>query len=120
MKTPFELFGFEGIDKSGWWSFVEPVVKKCQEMGVEIVQVKEKFGTLRFYPGAIPNTEEGKELEKAIEEAEKRSEHVCMECGKPGKLWAIWWWQTLCREHAIEHYGKDLVENYEWSKGNFY
>jgi hypothetical protein len=110
MKTPFtpyQLFGDEGILSSGWAPFVEPLVKECQEKGYEITQIKEKYGTLRFY-GVFPD-----DMYRKVGEAERLSAKTCYTCGKSGKTYYMGWCQTLCPEHAIENYGKEEVEVYE-------
>lgn len=57
-----------------------------------IAQVKEKFGTLRFYTG--PMTEKGWGY---VTEAEELSAITCEECGRPGELRTDRSWiQTLC------------------------
>jgi hypothetical protein len=48
---------------------------------VRATQVKEKFGTLRFY-----TTYTTDEISEAIRKAEARSAKTCMECGDPGVL----------------------------------
>lgn len=59
-------------------------------------QIKEKFGTLRFYYwGDLPDL--GGEI---IAAAEHVSGHVCEVCGAPGALRSDHgWWSTRCREH---------------------
>lgn len=54
-------------------------------------QVKEKFGTLRFYM-----TAETKEMRPIIEEAERKSAVTCEQCGKKGKLRGNGWLYTAC------------------------
>ena len=61
------------------------------------VQVKEKFGTLRFY---VDNTCE--RMDGAIEMAEYMSGCICEECGNPGKQRGGGWIRTLCDKHAEE------------------
>lgn len=58
-----------------------------------IAQVKEKFGTLRYYTG--PMTDQGYIY---IAEAENLSAITCEECGRPGKLRdeKNRWIRTLC------------------------
>lgn len=51
---------------------------------IEAVQVKEKYGTLRFYL----NNYENKVLERAIDDAYIATKHICAECGKSDK-WYI-------------------------------
>lgn len=58
------------------------------------VQVKEKFGTLRFYMSFSTQ-----EMDKDISEAEDESERTCETCGKPGALRDdLSWLKTLCEE----------------------
>lgn len=58
-------------------------------------QVKEKFGTLRFYM-----TSETDEMSAWIEAAEAESARTCETCGAPGKLSGDVWLQTVCDEHV--------------------
>ncbi|WP_035085061.1 hypothetical protein [Devosia riboflavina] len=59
-------------------------------------QIKEKYGTLRFYwYGDLPDL--GDEI---IEAAEHLSGHLCEICGAPGVLRSDGgWWSTRCRDH---------------------
>jgi len=58
-------------------------------------QVKEKFGTLRFY--LTKGTDRMYDL---IHEAERLSSRTCEECGKPGLYDnKTGWYYTLCEEH---------------------
>ena len=72
--------------------------------GYEVVQVKQKFGTLRFY--AIYTATEGApvEYEKIfrllINHFEALSSMVCEACGKPGQLKVSdHRYQTACEDH---------------------
>lgn len=59
-----------------------------------VVQVKEKFATLRFYLlGASEQTS------AYVEFAECMSATMCEECGAPGSLREGQWLRTLCDEH---------------------
>jgi hypothetical protein len=61
------------------------------------VQVKEKFGTLRFYvQGANEQTYH------YIEFAEALSARTCEECGAPGRTRGGGWVRTLCDRHEEE------------------
>jgi len=81
----------------GWM----PIVLKLNEeiMAIqpdyEIAQIKEKFGTLRFYIGAGTD-----ETHKLIDEAEAKTAHTCEVCGAPGEARHDGWVKTLCDEHA--------------------
>lgn len=62
---------------------------------VHAVQVKEKFGGLRFYvDGASP------EQYAVISFVESLSCYTCEVCGAPGKQRKGGWIKTLCDEHA--------------------
>lgn len=55
-------------------------------------QVKEKYGTLRFYM----SWNETPEIEAAISEAEDESEVTCENCGKPGEVRGGGWLYCAC------------------------
>lgn len=66
------------------------------------VQVKEKFGTLRF------SVSGGSEQDDAyITFAEYFSGRVCEECGAPGQLRGGGWLRTLCDVHAVSNGAND-------------
>lgn len=79
----------------GVWEWDSEVVKcSCAEWSdnrPRASQVKEKFGTLRFYM-----TCETDEMDKLIQEAEHLSAVTCEECGEPGELRGTSWLTTLC------------------------
>lgn len=103
-QAPF-CWGFECGD--GW----EPLIRKLsQEVEAIIValpekerkkfrvkQVKEKFGTLRFYMGVAHDG-----IRAAIDRAEQESAQTCETCGKPGKVRSGGWISVLCDEHEAE------------------
>lgn len=62
---------------------------------VVAAQVKEKFGTLRFYVDGGNDKQWG-----AIHFAESMSSIICEQCGIPGKTYTTGWHSTLCPEHA--------------------
>lgn len=62
---------------------------------VQAVQVKEKFGGLRFY------IDQGSPEQYAvISFVESLSYHTCEVCGAPGSSRTGGWVRTLCDEHA--------------------
>ena len=81
----------------GWWHLVRPLLDRCRKENVDVHQVKEKFGGLRFYAGYC-----SEELQQMIEDAEKASYVTCETCGSPGRLRGGGWIKTLCDEHANE------------------
>lgn len=82
LKTPFELFDVEC--GKGWYPLIEPIFNyieeynkdKKEEDKIEILQVKEKFGGLRFYTNFYTD-----DLRKLIREAESKSYTTCELCG---------------------------------------
>jgi len=92
-------FGFEHMD--GWFSIVYNLSLKLEaiiaampeeeQKAYRAVQVKEKFGTLRFYMAG-----ETDEMEKLISEAEDASAVTCEYCGAAGTLRTKGWCFTLC------------------------
>ncbi len=90
----------------GWWPMLETLCAtiqdhidhskgKCSQVIVE--QIKEKFGTLRFYASGGDEFTDG-----AISFAESLSNQMCEECGAPGKRIGGDWIRTLCNFHLAE------------------
>jgi hypothetical protein len=79
------------------FSALEAAVATELEKLPVIVQVKEKFGGLRFYTnGGTP------EMHNYIHFAEMISRNMCEECGAPGKTRNGRWIRTLCEKHHKE------------------
>lgn len=113
---PFTLFGFECGD--GWYGLLDEVSAKLEALIVQLpegdcfaddakddcpprrdnfyaAQVKEKFGSLRFYMSM-----ETEEMSEAIRKAEEKSEETCMECGAEGEIRVErGWWYCSCESH---------------------
>jgi len=97
--------GFECGD--GWFDLIAElstkleaeIMKQTEEdrQYVMASQVKEKFGTLRFYM-----SQETDEMSKLINEAEDKSAETCEQCGNKGELRQDGWWSTLCDTHHQE------------------
>ena len=91
-----------GLDiADGWFDIIDELSRKIialdKQSGTttEAVQVKEKFGTLRFYVDFGTD-----EVFEAIEEAERKSAVTCELCGKPGMLRRGGWLKVKCDECA--------------------
>lgn len=65
-----------------------------QPLRVTVVQIKEKFGGLRFYYNGGDEFVDG-----AVQLAEAICIRTCETCGAPGKLSATGWIKTTCEEH---------------------
>jgi hypothetical protein len=96
--------GFEHGD--GWFDLLwrlcedlEPLVAEFEVAGgpkFEVLQVKEKFGGLRFYV----NCRRNEAIRQRIGIAADESFRTCEVCGQPGKLREDRWIKTLCDEHT--------------------
>lgn len=94
----------------GWYPLIETLsnaiqnhIDNCQRQGKEcpqviVQQVKEKFGTLRFYYNGGDEFIHG-----AVWLAESMTGHLCEECGGLGKPRDGGWVRTLCDVHHAEH-----------------
>jgi hypothetical protein len=71
------------------------------------VQIKEKFGGLRFYVQAATDKHY-----QYISFAESMSYRTCEQCGNPGKTYTDGWHMTLCDIHAAMA-GKEEEYEYE-------
>ena len=86
---------------------VDEAKAKLEEETLKVpvaVQVKEKFGGLRFYVQAATDKHYN-----YICFAESMSYKTCETCGAPGKRYTDGWHQVLCETHAKEQ-GREKIE----------
>lgn len=98
--------GYPGVGK-GWLHLIDALCEWLQfntdknshidyyATQVKAVQIKEKFGGLRFYVDDASDVQYA-----AISFAEHMSYHICEECGAPGEIRGNGCLRTLCDEHA--------------------
>jgi len=99
--TPEDIAEYVG---SGWRVIVIRLCNDLHKLGWdgELLQIKEKFGSLRFYIGQGTD-----EIFKRIDQAEAESCKTCMTCGQPGRIMARrGWLRAVCPVCA----GDDCVE----------
>ena len=81
-------------DYSNWTARLQrngfKVFVRWPNTGLAAVQVKEKYGTLRFYCGGTET------IQKYICLAERLSSVTCEDCGEPGKRNDSGWLRTQC------------------------
>lgn len=100
----------------GWWPILEILcaniqhhIDHCnsqyenQKQGTPVqqvvaVQIKEKFGGLRFYYNGGDDVIQG-----MIYMAESWANHVCEECGSPATKKTSGWIKTVCDKHYNEY-----------------
>ena len=84
----------------GWHGLILGGMRRMYDAGWngEVRQIKEKFGTLRFYIG-----EANDEVRHIVADIEEETYSVCEECGAVGELrMDLGWDRTLCNDHHIE------------------
>lgn len=101
-----EPYRYAAIEE-GWFQLVSDLVDDLEELwpDFKVVQIKEKFGGLRFYVETYKKDYVGQPVVESafyqrIAKAEAESYTICEACGKPGKLREdLSWNLTLCDEH---------------------
>ena len=101
----------------GWSKLLVDTNRKMNMMwpNYEIHQVKEKFGSLRFYWGISSEDKDWEALDENISRtiyeimgdiansAESRSSRICEDCGKFGTTTVLnYWYRTLCPTCSVE------------------
>jgi hypothetical protein len=106
--TPYNLFGVEC--GRGWYPLIQPVFDYIDEYNkdkdekycISVLQVKEKYGTLRIYTNF-----ETPELCELIEHAEEESGNVCEYCGSREHIGStLEWYITICYDCMKERVNK--------------
>lgn len=109
----FEKVSFEFSD--GWFKLIFDLGRKitdyCNDNKIDypkVQQIKEKFGTLRFY---YYDANKDEHIRKWVSAAEQASETICEKCGEAGSLIVTTGiFQTRCKEHST----KDSITSDEY------
>jgi hypothetical protein len=123
MQETCMCWGFDCGD--GWFNILDQLMGNIQHhidwknkkgevvTQVTLDQIKEKFGTLRFY-----YTGGDDEISGMVRMAESMSGVTCEECGSPGERRGGGWVHTYCTpcELARELARKQADEEYEFKK----
>ena len=116
---PFDEWGVECGD--GWFSLIDLLSCACENaierlisLGVpnerwpRVAQIKEKFGSLRFYiSGSLP----GQLREQILKDSEEESRSTCEQCGAPKKLQSSESWRTYCDDCAKKSSDERVTED---------
>lgn len=115
-RIPVEWGRWISCDK-GWYKLLVDTNRKMNMMwpNYEIHQVKEKFGSLRFYWGISSEDKDWEALDENISKtiyeimgdiansAESRSSRICEDCGEFGTTTVLnYWYRTLCPACSVE------------------
>ena len=93
----------------GWYHIIDvaAALLAIHSPHAEAVQIKEKFGMLRFYQRNADNYTNG-----VIQIADLVSGRTCEQCGNPGLLYsASGWMQTHCIGHATPELSANTVHS---------
>jgi len=91
----------------GWRPIIREMHAKVLEIdpNVEVLQIKEKFGGLRYYyVSKFPyQSDESNAITDLVARAEQKCEETCEVCGDCGDNRSIHgWFRTLCLKHYQE------------------
>jgi len=88
----------------GWHEIIRTLEEKLNAIDpeFELLQVKEKFGGLRYY-AHTSQPDQGTNFHQLISLAEEATFHTCEQCGKPAETHSYrGWLKTFCEEHRAE------------------
>ena len=94
---------------------INNVLKKADWVNkYRIIQIKEKFGSLRWYDSTVP-AEISDEIQDIIEKYEEISARTCISCGKPATRISTGWICPWCDDCSKEINDKTISFE-EWRK----
>lgn len=90
----------------GWYPLIDELCQKIQENvderkinQIRAIQVKQKFGSLRFYVNY-----HDEEISKYIQEAENKSMTICTRCSNNGTMRDCdGWYDILCNDCLLKN-----------------
>lgn len=80
----------------GWLPIVEAAVEQLEDLGADILQVKQKFGGLRIY--FVAPIQRADEASAIVAAAERICADTCERCGSVDRVELVesGWYETLC------------------------
>lgn len=117
----FKTYPRSGFDLPKGWAMIAHNLSEVLEHHIKnlpeekkqhicVAQIKEKFGTMRFYM-----TAEDDFISGAIDLAEHMTCSVCEECGQPGEQREGGWIRTLCYYHHVVNILKNKLRDFYFS-----
>ena len=103
-------FGFEC--GKGWYPLIDKLandinnIVERDNIEFQVTQVKEKFGSLRFYYDGG-----NQDIQDLVSKAESDSYITCERCGAPGTLRKEGWYEVRCDE--CYNKSKIILEDYD-------
>lgn len=89
---------------NGWNQLLSELCERIEailphENAIRVVQIKEKFGGLRFYYDLLNDNEHlFRWIDNIISEAEDKAWRTCETCGQPGEVTGKGWYTVLCKQ----------------------
>lgn len=103
LREAYRWSGYAEVE-DGWRDLIVSLVRRLDVirqrdgLSLEVLQIKEKFGGLRFYTSGA----NGEALD-LIHRAEEMSETICEYCGWPGEIKPLrGWYKCVCTTHEDE------------------
>lgn len=115
---PLAAEGWPAVD-DGWRELLERACARIREAvrpdggPFRATQIKEKYGSLRFYWSGRLSPRATAQVEEAIDLAEARSATTCEICGGRGRLYGGGWLTTRCPVHAEGRPAVQVDEGFE-------
>lgn len=111
------VYGFPCECHDGWYQIIHDLCEELEDyymknnadpFDIYVVQIKEKFGGLRFYTNGLIDG-----ADDIISKYEDLSYNTCEVCGAPGEQCINGGWlRTLCEEHRISN-GYEICKEYQ-------
>lgn len=92
----------------GWFDLLMDLCEEIHAMRPQVQQIKEKFGTLRFY-ASFPS-EYSDQGWAVIRKAEERSLETCEDCGEPGEFRIRNGWRYVSCQSCHEQFCEENPE----------
>lgn len=104
MSESLKIQGVTVDCDEGWWPIVIQLDIALTKLDPNymIVQIKERFGELRYYFYSESDSETYAKMHALVDDTRQKSLQLCEACGKPP--WRRWRGrsETLCSEHKDE------------------
>ena len=92
----------------GWFDILMNLCEEIHAMRPKVMQIKEKFGGLRFYASFPKDYSEQGWAE--IRKAEEKASETCEDCGQPGEFRVRNGWRYTSCDKCHDIYCKDHPE----------
>ncbi len=103
------MFGNSIYCGDGWFDIIYNLCKELYPMRPKVMQIKEKFGGLRFYCSFPKDYSERGYV--FIKKAEAQSIETCETCGEPGELTIHEGWRLVACDKCLEKYCEECPKD---------